>query len=76
MCTNLAVPLKRPHCCLEQHQWQSETPFLICADPPGNLFQVLDHADNRVKRGHIAGFQQIEQQLFRRPVDRFLLFPR
>ena len=76
MCTNLAVPLKRPHCCLEQHHGQSKTPFLIFTYPSGHVFQVLDHADNRVKRGHIAGFQQIEQQLFRRPVDRFLLFPR
>ena len=76
MCTNLAVPLKRPHCCLEQHHGQSKTPLLIFTYPSGHVFQVLDHADNRVKRGHIAGFQQIEQQLFRRPVDRFLLFPR
>jgi hypothetical protein len=61
VCTNPAITLSRIHCCLEQHQWQSETPFLVVTDPPGHVLQVLDHTDNRVKRGDIAGFQQIEQ---------------
>ena len=57
VCTNQAITLSRFHCCLEQHQWQSETPFLIFTYPPGHVFQVLDYSDDRVKRCHIAGFQ-------------------
>lgn len=52
-----AEALTRAHCRLEQRQGQSETPFLIFTYPPGHVFQILDHADNRVKRGDITRLQ-------------------
>ena len=59
--TNPATLLRLLDCFLEQQQGQSKTPFLVFTKPPRHILQVLDHSDNRVKRGHIAGFQQIEQ---------------
>ena len=37
MRTNLATTLSRLDCCLEQHQGQSETPFLVFTDPSGHI---------------------------------------
>ena len=76
VCTNLAITLLRLHCCLEQRQGQSKTPFLVFANSCGHVLQVLDHTDNRVERANLTRFQQVQQQLFSRPVDCLSLLPR
>ena len=76
VCTNLATTLSRLHCCLEQHQQQSETPFLISTYPSGHVFQILDQADDRVERANFTRFQQVEQQICSCPVDRLALLLR
>ena len=73
---NPAVALRPFDCLLEQHQGQSEALLLVCTNLPGYIFQVLNHADNRVEAADVTGFQKIKQQLCSCPVDRFSLLLR
>lgn len=42
---------------------------MVCTNPSGHIFQVLNHADDCVEWADITGFQQVKEQICRGPID-------